>query len=572
MGRRLLAFAMAFLALATALDRAAAANGRAPERWHRASDGLVPSGEGPDRRGPAAPNPNWLEGIDISHWNGEIDWPKVAGAGISFAIMKATEGRTYVDTTYAGNRAAAKAAGLVVTAYHFARPDGSAGDAVAEARHFVDNASIAARDIVPVLDLEVTGGMGRIALTNWAWTWLEEVERLLRVKPMIYSGPYRWSTVMADTTEFADAGYRLWLAHWTEEDPWVPAEDWGGNGWTFWQYTDCGSVPGIDGCVDLDRYRGPFLNPVRLPVVSVSTGGPGSVASNPGGISCGTACSNVFEPGSTVTMQPTPEAGAVLVRWEDACTGPGACQVTAVGTPAVHAVFGYRLSIRLAGDGGGSVTRTPGGPLGCGEGGTCSAAYPAGATVTLTATPDADSGFDGWSGGCSGEDATCVVTMDRARWVTATFSLLPTYQPDGRIKLGSDTDFVGGDVYGTWGQGQTRAVTAGRSVTKTFLLAFQNDGTVPDGYTVDGSGWAPGFTIRYLATRWGSTDITADVVAGRYELSNVAPGATRYLRMVITVKPGAAIGTRLKRLVTATSAGDPTMDDAVRGTVRVVAS
>ena len=53
------------------------------------------------------------------------------------------------------------------------------------------------------------GGLGRIALTNWAWTWLEEVERLLRVKPMIYSGPYRWSTVMADTTEFADAGYRL---------------------------------------------------------------------------------------------------------------------------------------------------------------------------------------------------------------------------------------------------------------------------------------------------------------------------------------------------------------------------
>ena len=242
-----------------------------------------------------------------------------------------------------------------------------------------------------------------------------------------------------------------------------------------------------------------------------------------------------------------------------------------MGTPAVHAVFGYVLSIGLGGGGGGSVTRSPGGPLGCGEGGLCSAAYAAGATVTLTATPDAESRFDGWSGACTGDDPTCVVEMDAARGVTATFSLLPKYRPDALVKLKTDPSYLGGDLYETGGVGQTRTVTARRSTTKTFLVAAQNDGTVTDDFTVAGSTWAAGFTVRYLATKWGSTDVTAAVKAGTYRIENVPAGATRYVRMVVTVKPGATIGALLRRLVRITSLTDPDVKDAARGTVRVVA-
>src|SRR5439155_21218837 len=102
-----------------------------------ASDGATPS-----RRVPTPPqtNPAWLEGVDISHWNGTIDWSQVAASGERFVVMKATEGTGYVDPTYSSNRQGALAAGLVVTAYHFARPDlhpAQAG-AMAEADHYVD--------------------------------------------------------------------------------------------------------------------------------------------------------------------------------------------------------------------------------------------------------------------------------------------------------------------------------------------------------------------------------------------------------------------------------------------------
>src|SRR5688572_13662578 len=94
------------------------------------------------------------DGIDISHWQNEIDWTRVAGAGKRFAFMKASEDHDYVDPTYGLNRARAKAAGLRVGAYHFAQPSKTSGDALAEADHFLDTAVIDSGDLPPVLDLE----------------------------------------------------------------------------------------------------------------------------------------------------------------------------------------------------------------------------------------------------------------------------------------------------------------------------------------------------------------------------------------------------------------------------------
>lgn len=202
----------------------------------------------------------YIEGIDVSHWQNTITWSKVAAAGKKFAIIKASESTNYVDPTYVANRSGAQAAGLWTGAYHFARPDATANDALAEATHFVSTVRLGTKDLIPALDLEVAGGLSVPALQTWVTTWLGEVTRRIGIRPMIYTSPAFWSKYMGDTSALADAGYKtLWVAHWGVSSPTVPARNWGGKGWTFWQYSNCGTVSGISGCVDLDRYRGTDL-------------------------------------------------------------------------------------------------------------------------------------------------------------------------------------------------------------------------------------------------------------------------------------------------------------------------
>ncbi|HEY4228262.1 MAG TPA: glycoside hydrolase family 25 protein [Candidatus Limnocylindrales bacterium] len=199
----------------------------------------------------------WLEGVDVSHYQGTIDFAKVAAAGKSFVIAKATEGIGYTDPNWTKNLAAATAAGLRVTGYHFARPDGNPTKPVQEADWFVSQLQLAPGMVVPALDLERSGGMSPTALQAWVGAWLGEVYAKTGVRPMIYTSPSFWHTALNNTSMFADQGYTvLWIAHWFVGKPSVPANNWGNHSWTFWQYDDCGKVPGISGCVDLDRFNG----------------------------------------------------------------------------------------------------------------------------------------------------------------------------------------------------------------------------------------------------------------------------------------------------------------------------
>jgi GH25 family lysozyme M1 (1,4-beta-N-acetylmuramidase) len=212
-----------------------------------------------------------LPGIDVSHHQDLIDWTQVAASGIRFAIAKATEGRTFVDPLYATNKAAAESNGIAFSAYHFANPDDSAGDAIAEADHFVDTAQLAPGNLLPALDIERTGGLSEAELTEWILAWLGRVTERLGVRPMVYTSPAGWENRTGDTTAVADAGYAvLWIAHWGVEEPRLPANEWSGNGWKFWQYGNCGSVPGIEGCVDVDWYGAPDLGPVTIPSPDVT--------------------------------------------------------------------------------------------------------------------------------------------------------------------------------------------------------------------------------------------------------------------------------------------------------------
>ena len=215
-------------------------------------------------------------GIDVSHWQEEngnvINWNKVAESGHVFAFHKATEGTTYSDPRYEGNRLEAGEVGLAFGAYHFARPNGAdisaaQSDAMAEARHFLNVAKPVSGDLLPVLDLESNDkNLPARRLEAWVQSWLDTVGSALGVKPLIYTGPNFWETNLNNTAYFAEQGFPLWIAHYTSDaSPRTPGNNWNGNGWAFWQWTSCGSVPGIRGCVDRNRFSGSDLATYRIP-------------------------------------------------------------------------------------------------------------------------------------------------------------------------------------------------------------------------------------------------------------------------------------------------------------------
>lgn len=212
----------------------------------------------------------YATGLDVSHWNGSIDWIQVAGAGYTFMFAKATEGTTFTDVTYPVNRAGTQGLGMRVGAYDFARPAG-AGDAaitasaIAQADYFVNFAQPAAGDLPPALDLETNGGLSPADLTLWTQAWLDEVAARTGVHALVYASPNFWKTSLADTTSFAGGGTPLWIAHWTTKTaPLVPAANWGGLGWTFWQWTNCVKAAGFAHCSDGDRAHGPSPAPFAL--------------------------------------------------------------------------------------------------------------------------------------------------------------------------------------------------------------------------------------------------------------------------------------------------------------------
>jgi GH25 family lysozyme M1 (1,4-beta-N-acetylmuramidase) len=212
-----------------------------------------------------------IPGIDVSHHQDLIDWAQVAASGQRFVFAKATEGRTFVDSMYATNKAGAEANGIAFGAYHFAQPDDGSDDAIREADHFVDTAQLGTGNLFPVLDIERTNGLSQAEITSWILAWLGRVTERLGVRPMVYTSPAGWETRTGDTTAIADAGYTvLWIAHWGVAEPRLPANEWSGNGWTFWQYDNCGAIPGIEGCVDVDWYESSDLGPVTIPSPDVS--------------------------------------------------------------------------------------------------------------------------------------------------------------------------------------------------------------------------------------------------------------------------------------------------------------
>lgn len=197
----------------------------------------------------------------------------------------------------------------------------------------------------------------------------------------------------------------------------VPAAGSVFSGWS-------GDCSGTGSCtLNMSQARSVTATFTLLPheTLSVTKAGSGSgtVSSSPAGISCGSACSQAFTFGTSVTLAATPAAGSVFSGWSGACSGTGSCTVGMTQAQAVTATFALLPeTLTVTKSGSGTVTSSPVG-ISCGP--TCSQAFAFGTSVTLSRTPASGWLFKGWSGACSGT-GVCSVTMSGAQSVHATFA------------------------------------------------------------------------------------------------------------------------------------------------------
>lgn len=188
-----------------------------------------------------------VPGIDVSYYQGAIDWPRVARAGMRFAFIRVSDGSRTLDVRFGSNWSAARRAGVMRGAYQYFRPD---DNPIAQADLLIDALTRDRGELPPVIDVETTGGKPAAEVVARVRQWVDRVRRRLGVEPIVYTGPdfWRFGAGGADLTS-----QPLWLAHYTSACPSVPAP-W--TRWTFWQSSDRGQVPGIDTPVDLDVFAG----------------------------------------------------------------------------------------------------------------------------------------------------------------------------------------------------------------------------------------------------------------------------------------------------------------------------
>ncbi len=203
-----------------------------------------------------------IYGIDVSHHNEWIDWPKVKQAGVRFAIIKATEGNGYIDPLYEENLKGALKAGILPGSYHFFLPR---FDPLEQARHYVrvlQENQTSAPTLPPCIDLE-TAGLTKAALNQAVKSFLTEVKTLTGRRGILYVSPGFWSTYLPVPVM---SGYKLsggdvdwagvhplWVAHYTSGWPYQ-VYPWAG--WRFWQYSSMGKISGVVTKVDLNLFNG----------------------------------------------------------------------------------------------------------------------------------------------------------------------------------------------------------------------------------------------------------------------------------------------------------------------------
>ena len=209
-------------------------------------------------------------GIDISRYQGTVDFDRVAADGIDIVYMRAGEGNDYIDPEYERNYQQAREAGLKSGAYLYVTAT-TVDEGREQAKFFAS--LLQGKEFVcrPVMDFENLRGLNRQTANDIALAFLQTLEEETGVTPAIYTGAYKVEAVWdADL-----AAYPLWIAEYGAEEPKTTGA-W--KEWSGFQYTDKGQVDGIDGDVDLDRFRPgillnggePTLEPTASPKPSIT--------------------------------------------------------------------------------------------------------------------------------------------------------------------------------------------------------------------------------------------------------------------------------------------------------------
>lgn len=203
-------------------------------------------------RGVAAAHTMPVQGIDVSAWQGDIDWVHARAAGTQFAYIKATEGGDFVDPKFLQNWNGAKLAGVARGAYHFlywCRPVHE------QALWFMLNVPADPDALPPVLDLEWNHHSRTCPRTVARDVALENIKTMLAAmeahtgkRPIIYTDPVFYRQVLEG--ELPD--YQFWLRSVAAE----PDDLYAARPWLFWQFTTTGTVPGVPGKVDRDVFNG----------------------------------------------------------------------------------------------------------------------------------------------------------------------------------------------------------------------------------------------------------------------------------------------------------------------------
>ena len=190
-----------------------------------------------------------VKGVDVSYYQGNIDWTAAKNDGVEFAFVRISDGLGTIDTKFEQNWAGTKAAGVLRGAYQFFRPN---QDAIAQADLFLDKlGTLEATDLPPVIDVEAAGGLGPAAVAAQVGIWIDRVKAATGMTPIIYTGFYFWRDSVG-AAEFP--GSPLWHAQYSSaacpniSPPWTD--------WAIWQYTASGRVDGIAGDVDTNRFNG----------------------------------------------------------------------------------------------------------------------------------------------------------------------------------------------------------------------------------------------------------------------------------------------------------------------------
>ena len=205
-------------------------------------------------------SPENVDGLDVSHWQGDIRWGKVGDAGYVFAFVKGTEGVGWTDSRFVENMENGPNSGVVRGVYHFARPDlGNSGQDEAEYFLSVAGDYLESGYLRPVLDLEVRGSLDKNSLSDWVLDWMQTVENQTGIPPLIYTNLHYINYYLTN----AVTEYDLWIAYWTC-DPTItfnipPTGKWAD--WAFWQYSApslCGDsyVSGVQYVVDKNIFNG----------------------------------------------------------------------------------------------------------------------------------------------------------------------------------------------------------------------------------------------------------------------------------------------------------------------------